>query len=225
MSKGKPRKPQSPKVVALLEQLRRRTGFRDLQLRHLIVCEDDKSAPNYFRALKEWFKVNTSIQVVPGGGRTQPIQVVTRAIEILTAAASEESGTLPFDDVWCVIDGDYGSEISKARAKAIANDVKLVVSTPCFEYWVLLHFLENSTPVDKCSEVVRALRATPLGKYEKGKCDFGPVVKLVKIAAERAKRLRSARIQSAIFPENHNPCSELYLLVDQILSDPAFGKN
>ena len=49
MSKGrKPKKPLSKKVMALNEQLQRRRGVRDLAKRFLIVCEDDKSAPNYY---------------------------------------------------------------------------------------------------------------------------------------------------------------------------------
>ncbi len=49
MTRGKkPEKPISKKVQALLADLQRRRGVRDLEKRFLIVCEDDKSAPNYY---------------------------------------------------------------------------------------------------------------------------------------------------------------------------------
>ena len=48
-NRGKPEKPLSKATGALLAQLRRRRGERDLEKRFLIVCEDDKSAPNYSR--------------------------------------------------------------------------------------------------------------------------------------------------------------------------------
>ena len=52
MSRGKkPKKPVSKKVLSLNEQLQRRRGVRYLAKRFLIVCEDEKSAPNYFEAL------------------------------------------------------------------------------------------------------------------------------------------------------------------------------
>lgn len=72
MSKRKkPKKPLSPKVVALNEQLERRRGVRDLATRFLIVCEDGKSAPNYFEALKKHFNLSAaSIQVAGSGGKT-----------------------------------------------------------------------------------------------------------------------------------------------------------
>ena len=54
MSKGKkPKKPISKKTQSLLKDLQRKRGVRELAKRFLIVCEDDKSAPNYFQALKK----------------------------------------------------------------------------------------------------------------------------------------------------------------------------
>ena len=67
---------------ALNEQLQRRRGVRDLAKRFLIVCEDDKSAPNYFEALKKHFSLSaTSVEMAGSGGQTQPIQVVERAVD------------------------------------------------------------------------------------------------------------------------------------------------
>ena len=45
-----------------------------------------------------------------------------------------------------MIDGDYGSKIHNARARANKNGVELAISTMCFEYWVLLHFEETGKP-------------------------------------------------------------------------------
>ena len=145
MSKGrKTSMPLTKKVSSLHDQLRRRTGERELKQRFLIVREDDKSAPNYFHALRHQFNLSaTSIEVVGGKSRSQPIQVVDRAVARKDEAAKKESGTLPFDQVWCVIDGDYGDKINNARAKATKHNVKLAISTPCFEYWILLHFEES----------------------------------------------------------------------------------
>ena len=160
MSKGrKPKKPLSPKTAALLAQLERRRGVRNLQKRFLIVCEDEKSSRNYFEALKRHFNLSAgSIRVADSSGHTQPVQVVERAIDIKKNAASPNSGTLPFEQVWCVIDGDYGCKIANARHKADANGVELAISTMCFEYWVLLHFEENDKSTIDCDGVVRTLK-------------------------------------------------------------------
>ncbi len=133
------------------------------------------------------------------------------------AAASPDSGTEPFDEVWCIIDGDYGSKIGNARAKASANTVELGISTPCFEYWVLLHFEESTALAKNCDAVVRLLKDRHVPGYEKGSCDFDPIVKHVRKASARAERLRKLRLESVPLPEKHNPCSEVYKLVTRIL--------
>ena len=219
MSKGKkPKKPLSKKVVALNEQLRRLRGVRDLAKRFLIVCEDAKSAPDYFEALKKHFNLSaTSIQVAGSGGNSQPIRVVERAVELKARAAEPDGGTEPFDQVWCVIDGDYGNKINNARAKAKAIGVKLAISTKCFEYWVLLHFEESDTATMDCDAVVHSLRAKHLPQYRKGKCDFGDIVKCVRDACKRAEKLRKPGIDRGDLPEVQNPCSEVYKLVNAIL--------
>lgn len=221
MSKGKkPKKPLSKKTTALHEQLQRRRGIRDLAKRFLIVCEDEKSAPNYFNALKKHFRLSAaSIQVAGSGGHSQPIQVVKQAVELKERAAVKDSGTEPFDQVWCIIDGDYGDKINNARNKATANRVELAVSTKCFEYWVLLHFEENDTSTMDCDGLVRSLMKKHLPRYQKGKCDFRNIVERVRDACQRAERLRSPGIARGDEPEDQNPCSEVYKLVNAILAD------
>lgn len=209
------KKPQSKKVAHLLESLRRRSGIRNLQKRFLVVCEDGKSAPNYFEALKKHENLSaTSIEVFGSGGYTQPIQVVRSAVHRMKRAAENDSGTEPFDEVWCVIDGDYGSEIHNARDCARANCVKLAISNKCFEYWILLHFQEYDTPDADCDCVVNKLKKLCLPMYSKGGCDFSHIVPLARTASDRAKKLR----QVNTLAEDQNPCSDVYLLIDQILS-------
>jgi hypothetical protein len=219
MSKGKgPKKPLSKATVALLEQLRRLHGVRDLPERFLVVCEDGKSAPNYFEALKKHFNLSaTSIMVVGGGGRTQPTQIVSRAIEIKQNATDAESGTEPFNHVWCVIDGDYGAKINNARAMAKANGVELAISTMCVEYWVLLHFEHSSSPTVDCDALVHCLRTRHLTQYEKGSCDFRTIVEQVHGACNRAEKSRRPGIARGDHPENQNPCTEVYKLIKAIL--------
>lgn len=215
----KTKKPLSKKVGILLEQLQRRRGVRDLAKRFLIVCEDEKPAPHYFEALKKQFQLSAaSIQVVGSGGNSQPIQVVERAIEIKESAANPESGTEPFDQVWCVIDGDYGHKINNARSKAKANGIELAISTKCFEYWILLHFEENDISTKNCNALVHTLRHKYLPQYEKGACDFHDIVKRVHDACRRAEKLRKPGIDRGDLPEIQNPCSEVYRLINAILN-------
>jgi hypothetical protein len=214
----KPKKPVSKKTAALLEQLQRRRGVRDLAKRFLIVCEDEKSAPNYFKALKKHFKLSAaSIEVVGSGGYSQPTQVVERAVELKQSATDPDSATEPFDQVWCVIDGDYGNKINNARSKATTNGIHLAISTMCFEYWVLLHFEENDQSTHDCDGMVTTVKEKHLPEYEKGKFDFDSIVDRVRDASMRAEKLRKPGIKRGDKPEVQNPCSEVYKLINEIL--------
>ncbi len=220
MSNGKkPKKPISKKVLSQQKELQRKRGVRELAKRFLIVCEDDKSAPHYFEALKKLFNLTaTSIVVVGSGGHTQPSQVVKRAITRKAYAAEADSGTEPFDHIWCVIDGDYGTKINNARASATANGIEFAISTPCFEYWVLLHFEESAVPAIDCDAVIHTLKKKYSPEYDKGKCDFRPIVVNVHEATKRAAKLRKPDLALGTLPEDQNPCSEVYKLVNAILS-------
>jgi RloB-like protein len=227
MTRGtKPRKPISKKVQVLLAELQRRQGVRDLERRFLIVCEDNKSAPNYFEALKKHLNLSAaSIRIAGSGGNTQPLQVVEEAISLKAEAASRRSGTLPFAHVWCVIDGDYGEKIPPARAKATTDGIELAISTKCFEYWILLHFEECDKSAMDCDGVLRNLRRRHLKNYQKGKCDFHAIVVHIDVARERAKRLRKPGISRGDLPEIQNPCSEIYRLIDAILDSRGGGNS
>ncbi len=220
MSKGKKgKKPISKKVKTLNEQLARRRGVSELAKRFLIVCEDGKSSPNYFDALKKHFNLSAaSIKVAGSDGKTQPIQVVDRAVELKESAADPESGTEPVDRVWCVIDGDYGDEINNARSKADANKVELAISTKCFEYWVLLHYKEHDKSTADCHALVSLVKKH-IPKYQKGKTDFRDIVPHVNDACERAEKLRKPGINRDELPEDQNPCSEVYKLINAILEE------
>ena len=220
----KPEKPVSTKVQARIDELQRRRGVKTLAKRFLVVCEDSKSAKNYFDALQRHLNLSaSSFKAAPSkGGRTQPIQVVEEAIN-LREAAKQQSGTVPFTQTWCVIDGDYGTKVQAARIKANAHQINLAISTKCFEYWVLLHFEEYNKSAMNCKGVEHVLRKRHMKDYEKGKCDFRKVVENYELARERAERLRELGIRQNPLPENHNPCSEIYKLINEIIKLGSSG--
>ena len=221
MSRGKKAKrPISKKTGYLLAQLARKQNVRELSKRYLVVCEDDKSAPRYFETLKSYYRLDaTKIQINGSKGHTQPLQVVKRAIATKEAAKRRGSGTTPFDEVWCLIDGDYGPEIANARSSATAQDVQLAVSTKCFEYWILLHCRRAATPTADCDAMVSLLRAKGgIPGYTKGGCDYLSIMADVGDACDRAKQLREAGVSNGLLlPEDHNPCTEVYKLVNRLL--------
>ena len=93
----------------------------------------------------------------------------------------------------------------------------LAVTNKCFEYWLLLHFEENNTGAIQCDcHLKRLKRFVPA--YEKGSFNFSEVVSLYETASKRAKDLRLRGRPTAPLPESQNPCSELFLLIEDIVS-------
>lgn len=215
----KGQRPISKATTHLLEQLRRKTETRNLNRRFLIVCEDGKSAPQYFRALKKHLQLSATSIAVHGNrkGSTQPDKIVGYAIELSKAAESQQSGTEPFDEVWCLIDGDYGSKIAVARSLASTHkNLKLAISTQCFEFWIHLHFQDTAPPHGCCDDVVRMLKAS-IPNYDKGSCEFDDIVVHHGLACTRAKQKRD----HTRLAENQNPCSEVYMVISAIKDSMA----
>lgn len=79
-----------------------------------------------------------------------PQKVVDEAMERKTAAEQEaktqDDPFVAYDSVWCVFDVDQHQGIANAFDSAKAYDIKIAVSNPCFEVWLILHFQDSGSP-------------------------------------------------------------------------------
>lgn len=110
----------------------------------LIVCEGEKTEKNYFETLKKQLNLtNANILIDPDSDST-PSSVVRYAKQKLKQNPNE------YDEVYCVFDRDTHKDFDRAldmatnfnRAKN--TTIETIVSDPCFEYWILLHFTQTS---------------------------------------------------------------------------------
>lgn len=99
----------------------------------LIVCEGEKTEPQYFRGFKL-----PAVEIESGSGLNNET-LVEFSIEKKKNAKKEGK---EFDDVWCVFDKDSfpKQNINSAIANAKKNQIRLAISNECFELWYLLHF-------------------------------------------------------------------------------------
>lgn len=100
----------------------------------LIVCEGEKTEPNYFRS----FKLTSANVTVEGCGRNT-VSLINKAIEIRKKAKINDE---IFDQVWCVFDRDNfpPQDFNEAINLAERNDIKVAYSNEAFELWYLLHY-------------------------------------------------------------------------------------
>jgi RloB-like protein len=116
----------------------------------LIVTEGEVTEPVYFELLRcELDLLVVRIKVLPGDA-TDPRSVVLTAERLAKEQQRKaRKGLLgisepsKFDHVWAVVDTDVAvrNKIwNDVQQLATARKVKLAHSTPCFEFWLLLHF-------------------------------------------------------------------------------------
>lgn len=107
----------------------RPVNTRALKERFLVVCEGEKTEPNYFKR----FRVPGRIVDVYGAARN----TVSLVRETLRLRDLEK-----YDQVWCVFDKDSfpSQNFNAAITLARAHNIGVAYSNEAFELWYLLHF-------------------------------------------------------------------------------------
>jgi hypothetical protein len=137
------------------------------------------------------------------------------ALEACQEAANPEA---EIDEVWCVFDVEWPKNDPDVQKKALKEaveearkgGVKLAISNPCFELWLILHFQDESRWL--YNEDACRLRRELDGSPNKG---IDPDVYMPHIgkAARRAEALDKRHEQDdTAFPDN-NPSSGMYRLL------------
>ena len=112
----------------------RPVATRDPVERFLIVCEGEKTEPNYFRK----FRVPSRVITVQGTGYNT-VSLVQKAIVLREAAKATGDA---YDQVWCVFDRDFfpPEDCKQAFQLAEKESIRVAFSNEAFEIWYLLHF-------------------------------------------------------------------------------------
>ncbi|GAA1234317.1 RloB family protein [Prauserella halophila] len=179
---------------------RRARAAREERARILLLCGAEVTEPSYFRGLKQRYR-HPAVNVVRKGGK-DPVSLIR-----LAAKLREQDEC---DETWCVIDVDEYN-IDAAFSEAQRLDVKLAVSNPCFEYWLLLHFERCEAPLPCFQDVEPRLRQQVRG-YNKKSLNFSDYAAGVTDAVDRAKH-RCGDITRA---HQVNPSTGVWALVERI---------
>lgn len=135
-----------------------------------------------------------------------------QVVEYAKRLADHHNGD--FDEIWCVVDvDDYN--ISIGATKAVEVRAEFVVSNPCFELWLLLHFEPRTGHLAKCKDAERLVRKHLPG-YQKAKLTFTDFEAGLANACDRAKYLE--RGGGTNYP---NPSTGVWRLVERIMERKA----
>ncbi|MEV7964787.1 RloB family protein [Sphaerisporangium sp. NPDC088356] len=142
--------------------LRRRLRTKQEKPRILIVTEGINTEPQYFKGLAKELRA-TGVEVyrlrVEGIGR-DPERVVKKAVAI----ASEAPAGDEYEHVWCVVDVDDHETLEKAISAAKHASIKVAISNPCFEVWLLWHFADHRS---HASQSILRRRLRDFGVHDK----------------------------------------------------------
>jgi hypothetical protein len=196
---------QRPKTLTRLENTRKLRRF-------LIVCEGEKTEPNYFRKFPENPEVFDRIDIHGTGYNT--ISLVNEAIRLKDEALKRKE---PYIEVWCVFDKDDFTveQFQNAIILAGKNQIKCVYSIEAFELWYMLHF--NFCDAALSRDQYREKLSELLGKkYQKNDGEmYQALIKRQSIAIQNARRLYMLQHERSLAEQN--PITTVFWLVERLL--------
>jgi len=187
----------------------------------LIVCEGEKTEPYYLEALRNILRLsNANIRICGKECGSAPISVVDFALKEFN------SNRGIYNKVYCVFDKDKHASFSAAKDKILATKLPdgatmhAIISVPCFEIWILLHFAYTTRSFtaavhsSNCALVVSELKRH-IPNYEKGNNNVYDLIRdNTDIAIERAKQLETFHLTSGA----DNPSTKVYELIEYLKS-------
>ena len=209
-----------------LRSFRRPRGSKPPAKAILIVTEGEVTEPVYFEALKNKLNLQTVEIEVVGSGKGDPRRLAEAALEERKKRKkANRQGTLTlskapdFDELWIVFDTDVPVEHGRFHdgvAFAEAKGVKVADSSPCFEYWLLLHLDYTTAPMAKFADVKPRLQEALGGAYTKD-CkqsarQIPPLLEKLEAAIEGAERVRKVHVEAGTAPPP-NPSTDVDLLI------------
>jgi hypothetical protein len=211
------------------DEQRRRQDVRVKRKYYLIVCEGEKTEPNYFEGLKEDLPkaVLTTCHIdIQGTGRNTQ-SLVDEALRLKSLYEQEYNRTI--DNLWVVFDrdsfsaNDFNNAIN--RCQNSNPKIRCAWSNEAFELWYLLHFhfYNHSMSRRHYQEAIEQNLRTHLGngyQYQKNSTEMYTLLKQhgnLEDAIRNAKQLMG-NFEGRQDYANHNPCTIVYMLIEELLT-------
>jgi hypothetical protein len=197
-------------------------GTRAKRVYFLIVCEGEKTEPNYFKELRKDLPVNTltlADMIIEGTGKNTK-GLVDFALKYRARSSQK------FDRTWAVFDRDSFTEeqFNNAIIRAESNEINCAWSNEAFELWFLLHFqyVNSAMPrEDYQAFLEREIKKASKKDYAYKKNDIN-TYSVLKEFGNQKQAIVWAKSLKALFTDNkhasHNPCTLVYLLIEELFN-------
>ncbi len=187
-----------------VNNFKRKINFKDPKKRFLIVCEGEKTEPNYFKK----FRVPSLVIDVFGKGYNT---------DSLVGKAIEYKKKKDYEEVWCVFDRDSfpPQNFNNALTLAQKHKIKVAYSNEAFELWYILHFYYHDSATSR-DEYKRILTQRLGFEYEKKATDiYDHLLSRQPDAIRNAEKLLDSYFPNHL-PLKDNPCTTVHLLVKEL---------
>ncbi|RME44684.1 MAG: RloB domain-containing protein [Caldilineae bacterium] len=180
---------------------------RELRPRFLIVCEGEKTEPNYFRS----FRVNAVVEVRGIGRNT--LQLVEYARKLQNEANRKGQ---PYTQVWIVLDRDTfpAQDFNDAIRQAEKEGFGVAYSNEAFELWYVLHFEYLDSAISR-RQYQKKLAGKLKRPYRKN-----DITLYRHLLPHQDTAIRNAQKLLASYPTPNpardNPCTTVHLLVQEL---------
>lgn len=215
------------------EEHKRNRNTKSKRKYFLIVCEGEKTEPNYFESLKNDLPkgVLTSCRIdIEGTGRNT-ISLVEESIKIKDRL--EDQTSLSIDKIWVVFDRDSFEPDNFNEAvnlcKNSSPEIGCAWTNEAFELWYLLHFHYYNTAINRemYQKLIEANLKPLLGnqyEYKKNSAEMYNYLKengSLELAIKFATKLEREFEDKFDFA-NHNPCTKVHHLVAELFGLEKF---
>lgn len=136
--------------------------------------------------------------------------LVSLAVDARSRAVDEDG---EIDEFWCVFDVEWPRNhpgLKDAIERARQNNIRLAVSNPCFELWLILHHKNTGAWLD--NDNARRLRRSLDGADDKG-LDAAKYMPLRSTARSRAAALEKRHHENGTSFPHDNPSSGMRCLI------------
>ena len=189
----------------------------------LIQCEGSKTEPNYLEELCKACGVRQRLEVKvrPGKGQNARVTVEAATVE----GSRKRLGERIYDDVYCVLDVEHAAHetsLNEAIALAQKHNIRLFLSNPSFEVWLMAHFERIKRDFADGGAAEAHLNTHWRKQFS---CDYdkGDPKLYDKLADRVVTAVENSQWMLEVFHENapcreSNAATEVYQLVQELLN-------
>lgn len=183
----------------------------------LIVCEGEKTEPNYFEAIKNRYSDVKTIDIKGTGYNT--LSLLKEAQRLRDASEKD------YDRVWIVFDKDdfNDNDFNKTIISAKKENIECAWSNEAFELWYVLHFCFLASAIGRKDYIevlereIKKKKKEKLFKYKKNSKEmystlnkYGDEETAIKNAIKLEKKYTGKEYAK------HKPCTMVHKLVQQL---------